>query len=327
MENNRDFTVLSFGAGQESTVLLYLLARDASFRRRWAPGRLLVLGCDTGDEHPETYEHVKWCAQFCEVHGIEFLWLTAHPERFNAPWAVGGFQSTAWATLTTQYKRNSAIGSRQYARTCTDNLKIGPFYRGLAWYVSGRATEKGAPVIPNRALAFGAWSRNLFGKIRVIIGFAKGEERRAEKTTATLQRAGKGALPKWRRETFELVFPLIFDPLTNWDREESQRYMRLQELPVPVPSNCMRCHFRGPVELLWLARNHPGKFEEWVQMEEDKLAKYRERGLADDKNQGVYGKRTLRQELAEAEKKHGHMTLEELETYRNSHGHCVSNAF
>lgn len=322
-----ELTVLSFGAGQESTALLYLFLREKGFREKWAPGRLLVLGCDTGDEHPETYAHVRFCAELCAKHGVEFIWATYYPEKSGFPsWAAPGFHSDAWPSLTAQFKRNSSMGSRQYARTCTDNLKIGPFYRALAWYAAGKPMEDGRAIVPDKKKTFEQWTASN-GRIRVMLGFAKGEENRARKTTATLAKVGKGQLPAWRRNSFEVVFPLIDDPQTNWNRKESQDAMRALGLPVPVPSNCLRCHFRGPVELLWLKRNHPAAFEEWVQIETAKIEKYRARGLPDSQNNGVYGKRTLLQELAEAEKKFGHMSMEQLEDYRMSHGHCVSNAF
>lgn len=52
-------TILSFGGGQDSTTILYKLVFDADFKARYAPGDLLVLMADTGNEHPETYSHVK----------------------------------------------------------------------------------------------------------------------------------------------------------------------------------------------------------------------------------------------------------------------------
>ena len=38
-------------------------------------------------------------------------------------------------------------------------------------------------------------------------------------------------------------------------------------LPLPPPSNCKRCHFRRPVELLWLYRFEREAYDEWVELE------------------------------------------------------------
>jgi len=318
-EAPRDLTVLSFGAGQESTLLFYLLAEDAEFRARWAPGTLIVVGCDTGDEHPETYAHLKWCAEYAEKKKILFLWVTAFPERFgNASWVISGFHSEAWMSIIHQYRRNSSFGSKLFSRTCTDNVKIGPFYRALASIIGGARGEPARKVFDN-------YFARTKQRIGIILGFARGEEGRAAKTRATMQ--NPKALPAWRRNNFVPLFPLIDDPKTNWNRAESQSVMRRLGLPVPVPSNCLRCHFRGPVELLWLSRNHPKAFAEWVEIEEAKKKKYRELGRSEEKNLGVFGKRSLPEELKLAQTKHGHLTDEQLEEYRMSHGHCVSNSF
>ena len=307
-------SILSFGAGQESTAIAYLLALDQGFRKIYAPDDLLILGSDTGDEHPETYAHIEWMKKWCKEKGLEFVWITSDM----------GFHGETWKTLTTQYRHNGNIGSRQYSRTCTDNLKLSPFRRALAVWIRDRyfpGEFANGPAL--RRQVFPAFKER-YGKIEVMLGFASTERRRMEKSVAALNNP-ESALPRWYRENFTLTFPLI-DAL-GWDRKATQDYMRRVGLPVPVPSNCLRCHFRGPVELLWLSRNHPAKMREWIELEAAKIAKYRERGLADDKNQGVYGKKLLPEALADAERQFGHMTNAELEDYRMSHGHCVSNAF
>jgi hypothetical protein len=123
--STKALTVLSYGAGQESTWLLYQSALSAEFRSRFAPGRLLVLGSDTSDEHSATYRQVEFSRKFCELHGIPFYWVNSSM----------GFHSEAWSSLIGQYRRNNTIGSLMFKRCCTDNLKIQPFYRFLAFWL------------------------------------------------------------------------------------------------------------------------------------------------------------------------------------------------
>ena len=134
--------MLSYGAGQESTWLLYQSALSSEFRNRFAPGRLIVVGSDTGDEHPETYTQVAFSKRFCEQHGIPFYWL--HKSL--------GFHSEAWSSLIGQYKRNSTVGSLMFKRCCTVNLKIEPFYRFLAFLAAQQLSSAVRPETPGSHL-------------------------------------------------------------------------------------------------------------------------------------------------------------------------------
>jgi hypothetical protein len=44
-------TILSFGAGQDSTAILYRIVLDPEFRKAYVKGKLVVIMSDTGDEH------------------------------------------------------------------------------------------------------------------------------------------------------------------------------------------------------------------------------------------------------------------------------------
>jgi len=66
-------TVLSFGGGQDSTVLLEKLIDDSTFRQTYAPGDLLVVMSDTGDEFDSTYEHIGYCQKRCVEAGIDYI--------------------------------------------------------------------------------------------------------------------------------------------------------------------------------------------------------------------------------------------------------------
>jgi hypothetical protein len=309
--SRKELTVLSYGAGQESTWILYKLALCPDFRTMFAPRRLVVVGCDTGDEHDETYEHVQYTREFCEVQGIEFHWLEWHM----------GFHSEAWSTLIGQYRRNNTIGSLMFGRCCTDNLKIKPFYRFLAWWLHKNYNLPYDRLHLGRTFHAFAGSH---GKINVIIGFAVNEAARKEKTVSGHTNA-VSCVAKYRRNTVEFSFPLIDLKL---DRGATQVDIQAMGLPLPPPSNCKRCHFRRPVELLWLYRFERRAYNEWVELEEAKIAKFAERTAARGQhNCGVFGRKRIPEVLAEAIASYGEMGDEALHNFRMSHGHCISNGY
>ena len=50
-------------------------------------------------------------------------------------------------------------------------------------------------------------------------------------------------------------------------------------------------------------------------------------GVGADQNLGVNGKKWLPQALQEATELYGHMTDQELNEYKMSHGHCVKSRY
>lgn len=332
---DESLTVLSFGGGQDSTAILYKLVYDEDFRARYAPGRLVVVMSDTGDEHPKTYAHIEETKAFCAKHGIEFHFLTSDL----------GYHSDAWRNLRHQYNRNKSVGSKVYMKTCTTNLKISPIYKWLAEWV---ANEYGFEFKEKRSLVEFA---KAYGKIRVLLGIAKREEGRVSpnyslddyrrftkirKARAIARKRCKelgirakfrGKAPdlqKWFVEAIEKVYPLID---LGMDRQACQDYIRLAGHTVPPPSNCMLCPFMSEIELLWLQRNHPEDYEDWVRIERAKIEEHARRGTPPEKNFGVWSTKLLPEKLMEAEAKHGHMTNADLDEYKMSHGHCVGSVY
>jgi len=301
------FVVLSFGAGQDSTAILYKLIYDEDFRAAYAPDGFIVIMSDTGNEHPRTMLHVAEIKTLCELHRIEFYHLT--PDM--------GYHPKTWPSLIAQYERNSSIGMKgaKYNKLCTSNLKIEPIYRFLSAYLADRfGFENNFGVSKSKAglVSFA----EAYGKIEMIIGIAAGEERRIEKVE--IKQA-------WMRNSVERIFPLID---IGYDRQGCQNYIRRVGHRVPPPSNCMICHFLSLVELLWLYRSHPDMYHKWVQLEKAKLAKDAKRMKKEGKtNGGVFGKKRLPEALLDAINKHGHMTDEELNAYKQSHGHCVQSQY
>jgi len=292
-------TVLSYGIGQDSWAILVDYAYNPQFRARFAPGRFLVVSSETSDEHDETYKHLKYSQEFCRRHGIEYVHIT--PDM--------GFHPRTWPGLREQYRRNRTCGAKGFKKSCTDNLKIVPIYNFLDFWVG-----KTWNLPSGRKDALKLFAQK-YGKIDVLIGLAKGEEKRCAKPKVN------DSLPLWRKSSIRIVYPLIE---MKRDRAGCQSHVRSLNEPVPWPSNCKLCPYLSEQELLWLFRNCPEDFYDWVEIEANKLEKNKHMG---EKNFGVFGKRTLTQALEDAEAKYGHWTKEQLDDWKFSHGHCVSSQY
>ena len=292
-------TVLSFGGGQDSTALLYKYVYDAQFKARYAPNDFLVIMSDTGDEHPQTYDHVKEVKTFCDTHGIEFIHIT--PDM--------GYHAESWQSLRGFYNLKGGCGSKAFPKTCTDRLKITPIYKALEDYLGKKYGVK-----VGRKKGFYQFADH-HGKIKMLIGISKGEEKR--------MMTGEDST-KWRRVSVDTIYPLVDLGL---DRKDCQDYIASVGHPVPMPSNCILCPFASEVELLWLSKFMPNDYADWVRIESVKIAKEKSKGLPDDRNLGVWGKKLLPEVLKIAKVKHGHMSDMELNDYKMSHGHCVMSKY
>lgn len=287
-----EVTLLSNGAGQETTYLIHRIATDKEFRDRHVKGRLVVVGSDTGAEHDHTYINVKHIEVFCKEHDIEFYWLT--PDM--------GFHSKTWQSLTSQYKLNSSVGSAAFRQSCTDNLKVKNVDRFLDWWI-GKNYGYDFKNKKNTVQFFKEHS-----KIRLILGYAKGEEIRTVGSDAF-----DGA---WKKMAVERYYPLIVDGI---NRQNCIDYNEANITTHKVwPSNCWCCFYQSDQEVLWLYRFYPSLFQEWVAMEAAKIIKNAHK----EKNLGVYGKVLLLQKLEKAQKLYGHWSDDQLNEYKFSHGHC-----
>lgn len=299
-------TILSFGGGQDSTTLLYLLALDPEFRQKYAPHQLWVVMADTGNEHPHTYAHIKFIQKFCADHNIQFYFLT--PDL--------GYHSPSWKSLIHQYQKNSTCGSKVFRKTCTVNLKIQPIYRFLRSKLieDKLAFGKGNQVFYN-------YCRETGYKIKMMIGLAKGEEKRV---------AQKTQIPKFMLDTIERSYPLIE---LGYDRYACQNYCQQLKLPVPFPSNCLLCPYASELDLVWLYKTYPDEYNFWVELEQNKIKKFQKQGTSDEKNHGVWGisiegkPALLPQILEKALSKYSSWTTEEITAHKFNHGHCVASAY
>ena len=211
-----EVTVLSLGGGQDSTEILYRLIFDPAFRARYAPKRLVVVFSDTVDEHDETYTHLDYLDGLCAEHGVEMHRLT--PDM--------GFHGTGyWALGLVGFQRKSrTVGSKCFRKSCTDNLKIKPIYRWLsAWLARVFGFPTAGPVWKTKEPLVEYAKR--FGRVRMLIGFAKGEEKRV---------AADATLRPWMRLAVARVFPLVELGL---DRAACVASMTARGLPVPPPQS------------------------------------------------------------------------------------------
>jgi 3'-phosphoadenosine 5'-phosphosulfate sulfotransferase (PAPS reductase)/FAD synthetase len=283
--------------GQDSSTITDKLISDPVFRARYAPNDLVVIFSETGDEHDETYDHLEYTRELCKTNDIPFFHIT--PDL--------GYHSASWQSLNHFYDTKKAVGSKAFPKTCTDKLKLVPIYKFLEDYL-GTTYQ----VETGRKKGFKEFLAK-YGKIRVLIGIAKGEEKRMadpEKETKV-----------WKRDSIEVVYPLVD---IGYGRQECQDYLRAEGKPVPMPSNCRRCPFMSEQELLWMHRFIPDVYNDWVRQEAVKMAANLH---MEDRNLGVWGKKTLPEVLEVAKKKYGHWTDEQLQDYKMSHGHCVASKY
>lgn len=302
----RRLTVLSDGAGQDSWTILLKLAFDTAFRQTYAPGDLVVVHSDTGNEHADTYEHVKYIEQFCAAQGIEYINLTADK----------GYHRGNWISLQNFYAAKNAIGSKAYPKTCTDNLKIQPIYRWLTKWVQEKYFAGQTELLQRKQALYKFAEQH--GKITVLIGIAADE---AKKRVKQLPEGKKNPEAVWMQKNIVKQYPLID---IGFNRQMCQDYIKSISQPVPPPSNCVFCPFKSDIEILWTHLTYPEQFDEWVRLEANKIAANADRTA---NNLGVCGKKLLPQVLSEAKIKYVNMTIAEINEYRMSHGHCVSSSY
>jgi len=333
-------SVLSLGFGQDSIAILLRIGKDAAFRRKYAPGKVLAIFAATGDEHAETYALVPFVETFCAEHDIEFVNLTFDKGFHSGPWSKG---------LQAFYESNAAIGSQAYPKSCSENLKIAPIYRYLAKRIAIDFFDDASLAKDKNSLYL---YEAAYGKLPVLIGIAKGEESRVEKTEPKPCAPCKGVglidldtrckacsgtgfkkpRAKWLVECVERRYPLID---VGVDRSAAQAYIASITTAKVSPSNCYMCPFKSPIEILWSWMIDPDRFAVWVALEARKIAANThmnavvnpKTGRPENKNFGVFKTKLLPQVLAEAQVKYAGWSREQIEEYRFSHGHCVASTY
>ena len=301
MEKKNKLTVLSFGGGQDSTAILYKLVHDKDFREEYAPNDLIVIMADTANEHQETYEHVDKMQILCEKESIPFFFITGDMGYTSKSWSGGLIQF---------YETRNAVGSKAFPKTCTDKLKITPIYNFLEHYIHTiYGTEKFGRKGGIKEFA------EKYGKIDVLLGIAREEEKRAS--------SNEESLSKWMQKAINKRYPLID---LGMNRQDCQDYIKLElEEEIPMPSNCILCPFMSYQELVYLYRFLLNWYHRWVDIEAAKIKANSH--IEPSRNLGVWGKKLLPEALKVALEKYGHWTDEALKEYKMSHGHCVKSKY
>jgi hypothetical protein len=323
-EPDPQLTMLSFGGGQDSWAILYSILNDKSFRKKYAPKDLVVVMSDTGNEFPYTLKANQEAKKLCEQNNIPFFFLTNDM----------GYHTPGWMSLKDNLIRNSVILSATMGgiKPCTGSLKINPLDKFLYQYMS---KLYGYPEVvynltEGRASGnkknFELYEKEFNSKVRVLIGFARHEERRV---IASVNLTRTKDFPKYKKRHIQYVYPLVEE---GWDRDDAQGIIRKYHDYLIPPSNCMICFYQSNEELVWLERNHPEEIEQWEKMEQAKLKKFADRKGT---NNGVYGAISLREKLEQAKNTIskdfnvpiGELTDEQLWEVKLSHGHCVKSSF
>lgn len=311
----KQLTVLSFGGGQDSTAILLKMIHNNDFRKKYASDHLVVIMSDTGNEHDYTYSHVLEMERLCYRNNIPFFLLTSNL----------GYHSKAWQNLIDPQMRDEGEEFKPTmvqlgTKSCTDKLKIVPIYKFLDEYIN-QLMEYGFSIHKNHGCLKRAIKRfyKEEGSIKVLIGFSKGEEKRAAKGMKLEEKQQLSDSDMWEK-ALRREYPLIDIAM---DRQDCQELITKYLGYCPMPSNCMLCPYQSDQEILWLYRNHKEQFSMWIQIEKRKLKRYEGKV---EKNHGVYNnKKTLVDKLRSAIKKYGHMTDDQLAEYKMSHG-CSTNS-
>lgn len=303
---SKPLTVLWFGGGQDSTDLLYRFIYNSSFREQFVgDSHFVAIMSNTGNEFDFTYAHIEYIRQLCSLKNVEFYFIES--------WM--GYHSSAWQSLQGQYLWNNNIQSVAFPKTCTDNLKIKPNYSFLTDYLREiyGFDGKGKKVFYQYA--------EQFGRLRSIIGFAKGEESRCglkSQTELFPELSKKDSRPVWMQKCVEHIYPLVELQI---DRAGCQESIRRFGHYVPMPSNCVMCPFAQGPELVFVNRLYPQDWQRWVDFEAAKIKKHQHQEI----NLGVKGELLLPDVLKRELKLYGDWTNEMLAEYRMSHGHHVKS--
>jgi hypothetical protein len=300
--------VLSFGAGQDSTALLelWLVGEDhpkgKALRQMYPAEHLYVVFSDTGNEHRSTYEHLEATEdRLAGREDVTFIWIQPGSQ----------YHRESWPSLEEHFAANNTIGSKGFVKACSENLKPSVIYKRLE---EALAERFGFPCGRKRGLYR---YKEHFGRLPVMLGIAKGEERRAK---------GNDTGPTWMQRCINRVYPLIELGLGRTDCQEVIRELAGE---VPFPSMCRFCPFKSDRQVLLMSRRDPEGLERWMELEQNKIDAWAERTAAKGtKNHGVWTDgRLLPDVLEDARAEYGHLTTEELEADFFSHGHCVSSTY
>lgn len=215
--------VLNFGGGVDSTAMLLRLV-DLGVRPDY------IMFADTGDEKPETYEHVH--AMAVRLKDLGFTPLTIVRRNKSRPSSTG----PGYSTLEGNCLQNKTLPSLAYGRkACSLKWKVDPMDSFL----------KKEPRIQE------TWAAGY--KPIKLIGYdcGKADSRRSHKA---------------EDDSYLYWHPLRE---WGWNREDCEAYIESWDIDVPVKSACWYCPSSKPHEVKDLAHRHPELFRRAIAMEDN----------------------------------------------------------
>lgn len=301
-------TIISYGGGQDSHTILEMCCKDKEFRMKYAPHRLIAIFADTGNEHPFTYDFIERVTKpLCKKYGIEFVQITndmgfhsegwmslTHQWKRNRP-TIGSMAYPKSCShnlkLFPQYnyigyllakENNLAYGrKREYVNYAKTNGKI-RWLIGIAkneeqrvngkfFYRQNTSKNEGILKIKKSIEIFEVKNKDK-SKLEYEVSY-EGSDRFINVNNKLKKIEFEYNViydQKWKEQSIITEYPLLD---IGFDRTACQEYLNSIGSEIPFPSNCIFCPFSSGshMELLWLYKNLPDRFYEWVQLEEAKL--------------------------------------------------------
>lgn len=208
--------VLSFGAGVQSTALLFMSCRGV------LPKLDVAVFSDTGWEPREVYEHLEWCKTYAEGYGIPVVTVTGGNIRGQYMDYLNKGKRFASIPL---YVLNADGTQGMNRRQCTREFKITPVENYLRREVMGLKVRQRAP----KTIQMHQW-----------MGISYDEMGRA-KTSSVL----------WKEHRFPFLHDVCHAPMLDkpWRRHQIKEWLEAEYPDIYVPrSACIGCPYHSDTE-------------------------------------------------------------------------------
>lgn len=224
--------ILSFGAGVQSTTLLYLSLSGQ------LPQVDHVIFADTGWEPAGVYAHAQRCAEMCSDAGIPFHIVQRGNLRADTIEAAdrqargerGGMDATIMIPL---YARDESGSIGMMRRFCTSNYKVAPVMKKIQ---ALRRAEKKDGSLPD---------------VSMWLGISLDEIERM-----------KHSHKPWLAYRHPLAWEL------RWSRQRCLDWIAESGLPMPPRSACIGCPYKSNAEWRHLRDRDPAGWRDAVALDE-----------------------------------------------------------
>jgi 3'-phosphoadenosine 5'-phosphosulfate sulfotransferase (PAPS reductase)/FAD synthetase len=208
--------VLSFGAGVQSTALLFMSCREL------LPKLDVAVFSDTGWEPREVYEHLEWCKGYAAGYGIPVVTVTAGNIREQyMDYLHNGKRFASIPLHILQSDGSRGMNRRQ----CTREFKITPIENYLRREVLGLKYRQRAP----QTVQMHQW-----------MGISYDEMQRATSSRVL-----------WKDHRFPFLHDLIHGPMLDkpWRRHQIREWLEAEYPNIHVPrSACIGCPYHSDAE-------------------------------------------------------------------------------